>query len=1096
MMNVQNARLILTRVDNNVIAWNVDDNASQQIPSEPSDKYVHTDNINTYECTLHMEHFSKGKASPLDPNKTVVTLQGFNNRKGAFDGDTVNVEVFSESPPDKPYGKVVGIVERGGDPNFLCTVIPYNSSCFKPVNKKDPLLINLPFLTKRLLESKDKEFLREHLQLSREVVVFEPLSVDECMDSESGVIPRIKRVIPISIARNMLFIVRFISWNFKYRYPLGAVVEALPKGNTLSKAENLLATQYHVNFTEYEQAGLNKTIVTSHKEPVDFYAFTIDPETAILLDDAISLRCLPSTNPSIQNFELGVHIINVAKYVDRDSNIDRVIMQKGTSVYGGKLRKVMHMFPPSFRNELSLTPGHQQNVISCVAKVSIQDQSLSVVGEISPEVREATIKSLVQLSYQQAQEIMDGDQGQLSDGIREFEQNNHISLSKAMRLLYSVACHLKSKRLDNDSCYVYDISDLGDEQCWQTHMLIEEFMIWANSIIAEKINLHYPDGALLRRQGLPNMKEKAAVLAEHQYIMELSHSLSHHMVDLSRTSNQPVPKEPIGFIIPTSTFKRLFEAITSGNKALVLSILTSDRDYPQLAAAKTLLQRTFSAAEYCCTEKDKHVSEYRHVSLNLTRYTHFSSPLRRYFDIVVQRMLTGILSQSYDYEPSIEDNRTLCRSLNSKSKQAKEFEKKANCVVLSSMLMDTSLVFEAFICKRDKRRIEMTFPDLELKSLHSKDRTFDLKDIGSLAGQHDGSFLFKMHMTSLDKKLGSFILDSTDCLKVIEPSPIGRVQARGSIQAGATTSSPDLPPIELTIFTSRDENTLEISNRSALSLKSTIQMSISQWKECMEFVKNPSDERLKGLKEIVSTLPPSNVNDNQGAPSSPDICPVIAYRLQLSLQPHEVFKVWLTCSTSGPMISPCIQMVELGPLARVCIQHNARPADCFSDPILSKASRKMYTNLEEYTGLWEKLLLAEAATQSVKESRMTIIHDVLLKWPKLKVPTNCLDETYYVPDGNVEICLPKHFNDHCSEFFNIKVGSLICARYGTSTTASIRAVFHMVVVKIVEPSQDSEEKEVIMKFIGTSNCKVSERVKSILSDTCEVQVIELGPSHQ
>ena len=68
-------------------------------------------------------------------------------------------------------------------------------------------------------------------------------------------------------------------------------------------------------------------------------------------------------------------------------------------------------------------------------------------------------------------------------------------------------------------------------------------------------------------------------------------------------------------------------------------------------------------------------------------------------------------------------------------------------------------------------------------------------------------------------------------------------------------------------------------------------------------------------------------------------------------------------------------------MLNVCVQHSTKPADCFSSPILSHASKVKYNDIHEYIELWESVLLAEAAVQSVCEAEIQLIQNVPLKWP-------------------------------------------------------------------------------------------------------------------
>lgn len=1092
----KDAHLKLARGGTNVLSWNIDESKKTDTlqnttaNSEDTSYYVER-----YPCVLNMTRYGKGKAIPLDPKRDVVIIRGFNNRKGAFDGDTVEVGIFDENPEEKNYGKVLRVIERGSDSTFICRVTYKNSTSFSPISGTEPLFINLPFLTRRLLESKDKASVQERLQSTEDVVVFDPQSVDCCL--KSGDLPKIKGVIPLSVARNMLFLVKFVKWDLDYRTPLGAVIEALPKGMNLYNAERLLKLQFNINYVEDDECSTHKAEKASN-ESVNFYAFTIDPDDAMFLDDAVSLKQLPSTELGVHMYELGVHIINVAKHVTIGSEADKLAVHRGTSVYPGRADglKAMHMFPPSIRERLTLSPGRHQNVLSCTATVSIQDQRVTIVTE--PHLREAVLESLLKLSYGTAQHIMEGKfeslHQSLKSGISKIEELNKIPLRDAMKTLYTIAFHLRQDRLKSDASFVYEISDVGEEHCWQTHMLIEELMIWINSIVASHIHVQYPNSALLRRQRFPNMQQQAQVVNEHHLIMGYSHKISHL---LPQSRDPPLSSEAQApcLLLSAHRVRELTDLVSSGNKTLLTNFLTSSRNFPQLAVVDTMLQTNQCSAEYCCTREGTDKEEYRHYNLNLTSYTHFSSPLRRYIDIIVQRMLTGTMSAPGQLPTfSSEQQEKLCQFLNRKSRNAKKFEGQISSVSLASDLTVSSKVYEAYVCNIERGNIELCFPNLELRNLKSKDRSFQLQHLGPLEKSQEASsstFGISMQMTSLSDVLGAFILDSP---------AFQNIQQKSSSVHGAEDPQAEQFPIHLELLTSAENDTLEVSEYSAQQHPVVVVMSPADWTKCMEFVKDNSDEKLTEIKECFLQLPHSDATVMVDIPK-PELCPISYCKFRFDLQPYELLKVWLTWSAREAFISPAIQLIELAPFARVCVQHNTSPALCFSDPNLLFASKRAYTNLEHYVTLWEKLVLAEAAEKSVKERNLSVLHGVKLVWPKLVIPSNCVDEKYYLPDGKVSFTLPETFTDHCSELFKINIGDLVCVRYGTDPAAVTRTVFHMVVCGMdSEKSEDQEETSekviVYLKIIGASNCRISEQVRQILKDSCELQVIPLSTSYQ
>lgn len=1074
------SKLKLKRGGNNVLSWVIDESKPmdiQETVSETEESYV-----DTYPCTLNMEKYGSGKATPQDHKKQIVLIRGFNNRKGAFDGDKVKVGIFKGNPKEKCYGKVLQVIERSSSSIFLCRLLKKNSVQFTPISETDPLFINLPFLIRKLLESEDKTSIQGHLQ-SNDVVVFDRKSVDNCL--ESGELPKIKQIIPLANAENMMFLVKYVKWDFKYRNPLGAVIEALPKGLDLYRADRLL--KLHLNLDSADPELLLEKLNPDAK--VDFYAITIDPDDAICLDDSVSFKRLPrSGNTDIQDtqFELGVHIIDVAKYVIKGSKIDEHAFRRGISVYPGSSEclEPIHMFPDSVRKKLSLLPGTPQNVISCTATVTMEGESVTDISE--PILKEAVLEPLLKLSYGAAKQIMDKNIKDLDQsmklGMSKFKEQNKISVSASIKHLYDIGCHLRKNRLNlSHGCLMYDISDPGEENYWQTHLLIEELMIWINSVVAKHILSHYPNMALLRRQRFPNIQQQEESIQKHQQVLRYCEKWP----DLC----QLYPLSEVPVLLTSHIVELVREFLTSRDKTILVRLFNSSRHFPQLNVVDTSMQKSFATAEYCCTKEDEEKEEYGHYSLKLQRYTHFSSPLRRYIDIEVQRMLSLSLSSQ---PPSFdgENHEYLSRHLNKKSRNAKHYEKQISLVNLGVELSKSSRLYEAFICGIEKGKIELSFPSLELNSLKYKDRSFSMQHFGPLKNVLEVSnftYEFTTQMTSFTEGLGAYILDCP-AFQHIEPS---------------SSTSKKTFPVHLDLLSASEDNTLKMLKYDAQQLPLTVEMLPQDWNKCMEFVKDNSDANLSKIEKCLKSLC-SNRNCTPDIPQ-PGLCPISYCTLRFNLKPYEVLNVWMTCSTvKGAYIIPTIQLVEVAPFARVCIQHNASPALCFSDPYLSYASRPKHQNLKSYVTLWEKLVLAEAAEKSVKERNLSILNGVKLNWPKLILPSNCVDMKFYFPeneDDKVSFVLPESFTNHCSEFFKINVGDLVCVRYGVDPNSTVRQVFHMVVCQI--DSDDAEKGEdcsntctVYLKIIGRSNCMISENVKQILSHLCELQVIPLSTSYQ
>lgn len=1102
------AKLTLARASKADLSWIMNEQTSQASDSEQPEAMERGQDedeeeyVEKYDCVLNFYSYREAKAEPLDPKKKVITIRGSGNRIGAFDHDIFEVGVFPNNPEGKCYGRALKLKQRGSESIFICRVSHHNPVMFYPIDGKNSKFINLPRISRDLLQKRDKDAVKDELK-STDVVVFDHHAIDS--NCEELKIPPIHQVIPHSVAKDMLFVVAYLRWKKPYRFPIGIVIAVLPKGHTAFKAERMLKVKHSIEYyTEVETSATTIDIVKNDDEPFYDRAFTIDPDNAQNLDDAVSLVKLPpqgdsnpADGPLTERYQLGVHIINCARHIEAHGDIDEEARERGTSVYGGREGgKVMQMLPAGIREGLTLLPNKVRDVLSVVANVLIDSHGISITDI---EIKEAQIMSRVQLTYMNAQKIMNGENvtsHDLAPAIHLFDgQEDQPSLSKTLQLLYKIAVALKKERLQSDAIYCYDINDNEESYCWQTHMLIAELMIWANSKVAEKVHKKYPDTALLRRQPEPNSDTMKDFTDKHKKVASMSLQLSPVI------GNQQEISEDQLFVLTSKNLSDIQDAISSENIVYLTGLLSSDCYYPQLASVHSQLRVCQNPAKYCCTDRNDKATFYHHYSLHLDHYTHFSSPLRRYIDIEVQRMLIQLPEVSNSPVPpqdfSQSEHQSLCNHLNRKRRNARQFERSINNVGLALKYGCSSEIRIAFIADNSKGSIELCFPDLDLKDMQPKERKIPLKFLGPYANvkeedlitvftsddQGHQPFHWKVQMTSFSAEQGAFIFN----VSTIQMQPLHDDAEAGGIAVEMfTTNTAD--PDNLTLST--------IRYNATTSNPLTVAIPFKQWKKATDFIKNPTVENMKELEKVLPNLPSHSAKKTTKLAVSMS-SPFINCHYQACFKPHDVIRVWMTRSMREPLITPAIQLVEVNPLVRICVQHNAHPAECFSDQNLSKASRKHYSSITEYVHTWEKVLLAEAAEKSVKECRQVIIHDVTLVWPKLVVPSNCIGEEYYEPVGSISLTLPQNYVDNCSEFIQFNEGDLVCARYGVDSHMPARAVFHMVIHKI-NYNRDDETKPtmVMIKIIGDSNRRISERMKTILESKCELQLISLSTSYQ
>ena len=228
--------------------------------------------------------------------------------------------------------------------------------------------------------------------------------------------------------------------------------------------------------------------------------------------------------------------------------------------------------------------------------------------------------------------------------------------------------YLRVQRL-GQAAYAYSFSEEENIESWQAHLLVEELMIWANSTVAAYIYKRMASYAVLRRQAGPDAHELNELQSLHGQAIR-------HSVGMSTqgTGDSLAP-----MVIPHSTLLEIQNAIASNDAVKIQRLLTSDSHYPQLATAAGRMMTISQRAEYVCgyslsdQQAASNSSLFRHHSLCLDYYTHFTSPIRRYCDVVVQRLLLSILNQS-ECSYTAQELDALCRHFNIRFRGAKQFE--------------------------------------------------------------------------------------------------------------------------------------------------------------------------------------------------------------------------------------------------------------------------------------------------------------------------------------------------------------------------------------------------------------------------------------
>ena len=423
-----------------------------------------------------------------------------------------------------------------------------------------------------------------------------------------------------------LFVACIKRWPITSLHPFGTLVEELGAMKDMEVETEAILRDNNCMSEPFSESLLSSIPpqaldTNSRRDFRDINVMTIDTENSIDLDNAVHVRDLDNGN-----VELGVHIADVSHYVRPNSAMDREARKRAISVH--LVQRTVPLLPPKLAQEIcSFTAGKDKLAFSIVYTMNKE------TGEVVDTwIGKSIVKSRIHLSFNTVQSIIEGKavesvESELQENVRELNRiaqlkRNLRIASGAIILDYSpLNLHVElDDKQDAVGCYV--------EEKTLAKQLIEEILLVVDATVAEKLATMLPEGAFLRRQDPPPERRI------NVFMNRLSR-LGYEFSDMSSSDLQ----KGISSIKDSDIRKALdtlFTKLLLNAKYFVAGQVTEDR--------------------------------YSHYGLNKQFYTHFTSPLSRYADIITHRQLQSILidgvgSPGEDYQSLVK----LAESVNLKS---------------------------------------------------------------------------------------------------------------------------------------------------------------------------------------------------------------------------------------------------------------------------------------------------------------------------------------------------------------------------------------------------------------------------------------------
>uniref|UniRef100_A0A3Q1EBU8 Protein DIS3 homolog n=1 Tax=Acanthochromis polyacanthus TaxID=80966 RepID=A0A3Q1EBU8_9TELE len=438
-------------------------------------------------------------------------------------------------------------------------------------------------------------------------------------------------------------------WPKDSRYPNGHFVRSLGGAGEKDTEQEVLLLEHDVPHQAFSQAVLSflpkmpwaitPEDMVRREDLRHLTVCSVDPPGCTDIDDALHCRELENGN-----LEVGVHIADVSHFIRPGNALDKEAANRGTTVY--LCGKRIDMVPELLSSNLcSLRSNVERLAFSCIWEMNHEAEILKT------RFTKSVINSKASLTYAEAQMRID-------------DTNKNDDITKSLRGLNKLAKILKRQRIEKGALTLsslevrfhmdsetHDPIDLQTKELMETNSMVEEFMLLANISVAQKIYDEFQECALLRKHPAPPP--------------------SNYDILLKAAKSKDVA-------IHTDTAKALADSL-DGAKV---------DGFPYFnTLLRILATRCMMQAVYFCSGMD---NDFHHYGLASPIYTHFTSPIRRYADIIAHRLLAVAIGADSTYPDLMDKHKqsALCNNLNYRHKMAQYAQR-------ASVAFHTQLFFKS-----------------------------------------------------------------------------------------------------------------------------------------------------------------------------------------------------------------------------------------------------------------------------------------------------------------------------------------------------------------------------------------------------------------
>uniref|UniRef100_A0A1I8GBN5 RNB domain-containing protein n=1 Tax=Macrostomum lignano TaxID=282301 RepID=A0A1I8GBN5_9PLAT len=766
------------------------------------------------------------------------------------------------------------------------------------------------------------------------------------------------------------FLVCFEYWHLDKSYPIGKVVYVLENTDgSLAEAFGLIQMRHRLprplrdskelrNQVANVQQNANNMGLRGRLDMRKVLTVTIDNPDTRDIDDAISYERCYSTGVET----VGVHITDICEFIGKKgSPLDRVARGRLRTIYPPKVGKSQqqvtpnHMLPKTLAEDvLSLCEGSDRFCLSVLFKFNRDKKSPANLLWEKPEFHKTIIRSDLRLNKIDVQPVL-LETERSADSFGDRLTPDFVSM---LRSLWDIARRLRLKRLGEAGFQLQDDDFCDDDaeqgsigRTFETSCLIEELMVLANLSVGQWLaEQQRPVVARVQDEPRPvevqNWLGKFGQTLVHMPRLQrdlrglnVSFSLCNFPLSLSRADYDFIMKYQIGR--PRDCVLRLMH----------------DSRHPHMMLALSEWFSVTQPAQYAPTGDETASDEARrkvyHFSLQQANYVHFTSPMRRYPDIVVHRAFRAAINNQQQGPATGETSESLsdlCDSLRTLERRVKMFEKDSMSYAYASRL---------------KRH-----PQQELVVLRSIDD-------GEMS--FTSSRLRRMPKTLGVVKMSSFGLDA-------RPEPRGpgkfrckwsrRIFVHSSCEDSSSYNTPVLHYIGSEVRVKRDVYVQRVNCDPVVKLRRDFISSGANYESVRGQFRQLQDVVLEDQGAWMITCENDQLVFGANEQLLVSGKPVQFYR---EFAVGDIMRLQFRAQLRQGLLTPSVALIEVCGSHTVCVTHKDDPVRCFAE-VTDVKSKPSYRDIDEYATIWQRIVAIESATIAASTDDSVILHEVALNW--------------------------------------------------------------------------------------------------------------------